>query len=116
MTGSKNWPCKFQEMRLLGSKNRNVQVLPCKTTKSNLNATDSLDSMPTFAYAASSAGALWRMMAADDKQPGDGLGVRKRIVSAEGESALQLLMKVCLRRVALLFKAFLFCLMCKVTF
>lgn len=34
------------------------------------------------------------MMAADDKQLGEGLGVRKRINSAEGESALQLLMKV----------------------
>lgn len=33
-------------------------------------------------------------MAADDKQHGDGLGVKKRINSAEGESALQLLMKV----------------------
>ena len=35
------------------------------------------------------------MMAADDKQQGYGLGVKKRINAAEGESALQLLMKVC---------------------
>lgn len=47
-----------------------------------------------FGCTASSAGALWRMMAADAKQRGPGLGVRKRITSAEGESALQLLMKV----------------------
>ena len=35
------------------------------------------------------------MMAADNKQRGDGLGVKKRINTAEGESALQLLLKVC---------------------
>ena len=44
-------------------------------------------------FSASSAGALWRMMAADEKQKG-GFDVKKRIESAEGEAALQLLMKV----------------------
>ena len=40
------------------------------------------------------------MIAADDKQQREGLGVRKRINSAEGEDALQLLMKVCLKLVS----------------
>ena len=55
----------------------------------------SIQQQSEFLHAASSAGALWRMMAADDKQQGAGLGVKKRIDSAEGENALQLLMKVC---------------------
>jgi len=44
--------------------------------------------------AASCAGALWRLMAADHKQKGKGLGVKNRINAVEGASAVETLMKV----------------------
>jgi len=44
--------------------------------------------------AASCAGALWRLMAADYKQSGRGLGVKNRINAVEGATALETLLKV----------------------